>query len=98
MRHRRPAADNSRGRLRACQAPRHDREAVMNIGAIVLIAFAVLLLTPFPRLILAALFGQKIARAALAKQPDTIHLVAIEPAAFRRAERVRALVSEYLGN
>ena len=74
------------------------REAVMNIGAIVLIAFAVLLLTPFPRLLLAALFGQKIARAALAKQPGTIHLVAIEPSAFRRADKVRALASEYLGN
>jgi hypothetical protein len=70
----------------------------MNLGAIVLIAFAVLLFTPLPRLLIAALFGKQIARAALAKQPATIHLVKIDPSSFRRAERVRALVSEYLGN
>ena len=69
-----------------------------NLGTIVLIAFAVLLLTPFPRLIIAALFGKQIARTALAKQPDTIHLVKIDSSAFRRADKVRALVSEYLGN
>jgi len=69
-----------------------------NLGTIVLIAFAVLLLTPFPRLIIAALFGKQVARAALAKQPDTIHLVKIDSSAFRRADKVRALVSEYLGN
>ena len=70
----------------------------MNLGAMVLVAFAVLLFTPIPRLLIAARFGKQIGRAALAKQPDAIHLVKADPAGFRRAERVRALVSEYLAD
>ena len=70
----------------------------MNVVAIALIAFVALLFTPFPRLLIAALFGRQIARAALARQPDTIHLERSDPAGLRRAERVGALASEYQRN
>lgn len=68
----------------------------MNIGAIVLIGFLALLFTPFPRLLVAALFGRQIGNAALSRQPDTIHLEPTDPASLRRANRVQAVTAEYL--
>ena len=67
----------------------------MNVVAIAVIAFVALLFTPFPRLLVAALFGRQIARAALARQPDTIHLERTDASGLRRADRVSGLASEY---
>ena len=63
----------------------------MSYGTIALIAVAILLLTPLSRILLAALFGRSIGQAALARQPDTIHLKPIEGARLRHAGRVQTL-------
>ncbi len=68
----------------------------MNVGAMVLIGLVALMFSPFPRLLIAALFGKQIGAAALAKQPDTIHLEPVDPSSFRRADRVRAVAAEYM--
>jgi len=67
----------------------------MSYGTIALIAVAILLLTPLSRILLAALFGRSIGQAALARQPDTIHLKPSEAAKLRHAERVKSLAAEY---
>jgi hypothetical protein len=67
----------------------------VNLATIVWIAIALLALSPLSRLLLAAVFGKSIGRAALAKQPDTIRLEPIEPTRFRYAARVQSLAGEF---
>jgi hypothetical protein len=67
----------------------------MNLGTVVLIALAILLFTPLSRIALAAVFGRSIGRAALERQPDTIHLKPVELAKLRHAERVESLANAY---
>jgi len=67
----------------------------MNLGTIVLVALAILLLTPLSRIVLAAVFGGSIGRAALDRQPDTIHLKPVDVAKLRHAERVESLARAY---
>ncbi len=67
----------------------------MSYGTIVLIAVAILLLTPLSRIVIAALFGRTIGQAALARQPNTIHLKPTDAAKLRHAARVQALAAEY---
>lgn len=67
----------------------------MNTGTIVLIAIAIFLLTPLSRIVLAAIFGHSIGEAALKRQPDTIHLRAVELSKFRHPGRVQSLATEY---
>jgi hypothetical protein len=67
----------------------------MNYGTIGLIALVIFLLTPLSRIVLAALFGRSIGQAALARQPDTIHLQAADASKLRHAGRIRTLAEEY---
>lgn len=67
----------------------------MNYGTIALIAVAILLLTPLSRIVLAALFGRSIGQAALARQPDTIHLKPADASQLKHAGRLKSLVAEY---
>lgn len=46
--------------------------------------------------LIARLFGRQVGRAALARQPDHIHLVAAGPDAWKRAEAARALAAPLL--
>ena len=62
---------------------------------IALVVLAALLLSPLGRLVIAALFGRSIGQAALASQPDVIHLQRCEAASLRNGEKVSALVSDY---
>src|SRR5262249_51385572 len=71
------------------------RPIIMNYGTIALIAVAIFLLTPLSRIVLAALFGGSIGKAALARQPDTIHLKPTGASQLRHAERVEAVATEY---
>jgi len=68
----------------------------MSYGTIALILFAVLILTPLSRILLAALFGRSIGKSALSRQPDAIHLRPLDPAKLRHGGRIRALTAEYL--
>jgi hypothetical protein len=52
----------------------------------------VTVLSPVLRLVIAGLFGKQIGAAALAKQPDAIHLEKRDPTAWRNAGAVRAIV------
>ena len=67
----------------------------MNLGTVALIALAIFLLTPLSRIVLAAVFGRSIGQAALARQPDTIHLKVIDASKLRHAGRVESLAREY---
>ncbi len=68
----------------------------MSYGTIALIVVAILLLTPLSRIVLAALFGRSIGQAALARQPDTIHLKPTETASQKHGGRLKSVVAEYL--
>jgi hypothetical protein len=67
----------------------------MSYGTIALIAVALLFLTPLSRILLAALFGRSIGQAALARQPDAIHLKSTDASKLRQVERVKSIVSQY---
>jgi len=67
----------------------------MNLGTVVLIALAILLFTPLSRIALAAVFGRSIGRAALDRQPDSIHLKAFDATKLRHAERVESVTRAY---
>lgn len=67
----------------------------MNYGTVALIAIAIFLLTPLSRIVLAAVFGRSIGKTALARQPDTIHLAAVEASKLRHFARVQSLALDY---
>jgi len=67
----------------------------MNLGTIGLIALAIFLLTPLSRIVLALVFGRSIGRAALDRQPDSIHLKRFDTAKLRHLERVQSLTTQY---
>lgn len=67
----------------------------MNLGFVVLLAFAALMMTPLPRILIAALFGRSIGKIALAKQPDTITLQQSDHTKLRKSDRVQELSAEF---
>jgi len=67
----------------------------MTIRLIVLLVLAVLFLTPLSRVVIAALFGKSIGKAALSKQPDNIQLTPTDPSKLRNAARVEAVAAEF---
>lgn len=67
----------------------------MNTGTLALIAIAIFVLTPLARIPLAALFGRSIGKAALDRQPDTIHLEAMVGSQFRQAVQIGQIADEY---
>lgn len=67
----------------------------MNLGFIALVAVAVLIISPLSRLVVAAVFGKAIGKAALDKQPDIITLERTDPAKLRNATRVQAVADEF---
>src|SRR5215831_1344595 len=67
----------------------------MPVKLIILLALAVIFMTPLGRILIAALFGKAIGKAALAKQPDTIRLVPTEISKLRKANRVQSVAAEF---
>jgi hypothetical protein len=82
---------------RASPGPASDSEIIVNLATIVWIVIALIALSSLSRLLFAAMFGKSIGKAALARQPDAIHLEPIEPARFRYAARVESLAAEFQG-
>ena len=64
-----------------------------NLG---ILALALLIARPLMRVIIALVGGRKIGDAALAKQPDTIHLVRAGDTAWKHAEKTVPLVQPLL--
>jgi len=67
----------------------------MPVKLILLLALAVFFMTPLSRIVIAALFGKAIGKAALARQPDTIRLIPTEPAKLRKADLVASIAGDY---
>src|SRR5689334_2839894 len=56
-----------------------------------------ILARPVSRLLVAGMFGKQVGAAALAKQPDTIHLDSAPPSPWRDAENERRVASAFTG-
>ena len=67
----------------------------MPVKLIVLAALALFFMTPLSRIVIAALFGKSIGKAALAKQSDTIRLMPTEASKMRKAELVQSVAALY---
>jgi hypothetical protein len=65
-----------------------------NLGILVL---ALALVRPLTRIVIALVGGRKIGDAALARQPDTIHLVRAGDTTWKHADKAAALAQPLLG-
>jgi len=67
----------------------------MNFTWIAVLLVAALLLRPALRIVIAALFGKSIGKAALDRQPDRISLTRIDSANLRNPARVQSVSAEF---